>query len=367
MLLNTLNAVLKGLQRFDVLAKTTLGFSLATTLVAVLVLVAGGRLLEVVVASALMTTANLAAVIFLLFRYVPRYRPTHRISREALRSLLSFGAYTFITKVAGALNTYFLQVIIALILGAAAVAYFTVPLRFTIALEAGMTSLIGVIFPFVSALKARANIESLQKLYSSTSKYVVALSTPLYLFLILFSQQILRLWLGAPFAQNSWLVLAFLAGGSLLAAWTMVPANTAFGTGHTKITAAFSLIVITMNVLFSVLFTLRWGVTGTAVAVLLTALQGPVFIWYVTSHVVRIPPRQYFAQVFAFHIAPALGFSLLSLGILWAIKAQNWSADSIAVASGAALTVMYYLLLLRGGVVSVRKLSRVSEPAALPG
>lgn len=367
MLLNTLNAVLKGLQRFDVLAKMTMGFSLATTLVAVLVLVVGGRLLEVVVASALMTTANLAAVIFLLFRYVPRYRPAHRISREALRSLISFGAYTFITKVAGALNTYFLQVVIALILGAAAVAYFAVPLRFTTALEAGMTSLIGVIFPFVSALKARANIESLQEVYSSASKYAVALSTPLYLFIILFSQQILRLWLGAAFAQSSWLVLAFLAGGSLLAAWTMVPANTAFGTGHTKITAAFSLIVITTNVLFSVLFTLRWGATGTAAAVLLTAFQGPVFIWYVTSHVVRIPPRQYFAQVFAFHVAPALGFSLLSLGILWATKAQNGSPHLIAVASGAALTLLYYSLILRGGVVSVRGLSPVSEPAAFPG
>src|SRR6266853_810753 len=49
MLLNTYNATLKGLQRFDVLAKTTMGFSSFTTITVVLILFAGGRLLAVVI------------------------------------------------------------------------------------------------------------------------------------------------------------------------------------------------------------------------------------------------------------------------------------------------------------------------------
>lgn len=353
MLLNTYNAALKGLQRFDVLAKTTVGFSLATTLTVVLVLLAGGRLVEVVLVTAFMTTANLAIVVFLVFSFIPRYRLTLEFRQEHFRALFGFGAYTFITRIATALNSYFLQVVIAVILGAGVVAYFAVPLRVTTALEAGMASLVSVIFPLVSTFKARENLASLQKLYSTASRYVVALSTPPYLFLILFSKQILKLWVGPQFAEKSWLILVFLAANSLLAAWTMVPANTAFGVGNTKITAAFSLIVTGLNLLFSVVFTIKFGVTGTAVAVLLTAVQAPIFIWYVTTRVVHVSPKVYFARVFGFHIGPAIGFASLSAGILLSTHAQTRIGPVLALASGAVLTVAYYSLLLRFRVVSI--------------
>jgi O-antigen/teichoic acid export membrane protein len=353
MLLNTYNAALKGLQRFDILAKTTVGFSLTTTITVVLVLLAGGRLVEVVVVTAFMTTANLVIVAFLVFRFIPRYRLALEFRREHFCALFGFGAYTFITRIAGALNTYFLQVVIAVILGAGAVAYFAVPLRVTTAFEAGMASLVGVIFPLVSTLKARENLVSLQKLYSSASRYVVALSTPPYLFMILFSKQILKLWVGPVFAEKSWLVLVCLAGNSLLAAWTMVPANTAFGTGNTRATAAFSLIVTGLNLLFSIVFTLKFGITGAAAAVLVTAAQAPAFIWYVTTRVVRVSPKEYFTRVFAFHIIPAICFSFLSVGILLSTKTQNEPGLLLALASGVVLTAVYYSLLLKFRVVTI--------------
>ena len=353
MLLNTYNAALKGLQRFDIFAKTTSGYSLATAVAAVLVLIAGGGLLDVIIATAFMTLANLVTVFFLVFRCIPRYRLAFRVRRERFRALFGFGAYTFITRIAGALNTYILQVVIAVILGASVVPYFAVPMRVTGGMEAGLLSLVGVIFPFVSKLKAQENMESLRRLYSNASRYVVALSTPPYLFIIFFSHPILRIWLGPKFAENGWLVLTLLAASSLLATWTMVPANTAFGTGDIKVTAAFSSVVAGLSLLFSVLFTIKLGVTGTAAAVLVTQAQAPVFIWYVTSRVVRVSPRKYFERVFAFHIVPVLGFCLFSLGILWAIKAQGGHDAVRPLALGAALIALYYYLLLRLRFVSL--------------
>jgi O-antigen/teichoic acid export membrane protein len=358
MLLNTYNAALKGLQRFDILAKTTAGFSLATAITAVLVLIAGGGLLEVIVVTALMTVANLVTVLLLVSRCIPRYRLGLRVSRESFRALFGFGAYTFVTRIAGALNTYILQVVIAVILGAGAVAYFAVPLRVTSGMEAGLSSLVAVIFPFVSKLKAQENLETLQRLYSNASRYVVALSTPPYLFIIIFSRQILRIWLGPVFADKGWPVLALLATSSLLATWTMVPANTAFGTGDIKVTAAFSSVVAGLNLLFSVLFTIKLGVTGTAAAVLVTSAQAPVFIWYVTSRVVRVSPRKYFGRVFAFHIAPACGFLLFSLGILWATGVRGGHDALFPLALGTALIALYYYFLLRFRFVSLSELGR---------
>ncbi len=346
MLVNTYNAALKGLQRFDVLAKTTTGFSSLTTVIVVSILFAGGKLLSVIIATALLTFANLGVVLILIYRLLPGYRLSLVASREDFHALFGFGAYVFISRISS-LNSYFLQVVAAVILGPAAVTYLAVPMRLTTALEAGINSLVGVIFPHISALRAQGNTQSLQDIYSRASKYTVALSTPLFLFIILFSRQILAVWLGPEFSGRAWTVLSVLSCASLLAVWTMVPANTIYGTGDTKVVATFGAIAAGLNLLFSVLLTLRYGIFGIGAAVLITALQSPVFIWYVTSRVVKISPAQYYEQVFAPHLVPALVFSVTSLIILSMTNGEASRSSFLALAFGTGLSALYYSFLLK--------------------
>jgi O-antigen/teichoic acid export membrane protein len=214
-------------------------------------------------------------------------------------------------------------------------------------LEAGFNSLVGVIFPHISALKAQGNTRSLQDLYSRASTYTVALSTPVFLFVILFSRQLLAAWLGAEFSRQAWPVLSALGCASLLAVWTMVPANTIYGTGDTKIGAAFGSIVVGLNLLFSVFLTLRYGIFGTGAAVLITAFQSPIFIWYVTSRVVKISPTQYFERVFALHIVPAILFSVISVAILFFTNGEAARSTLLALGLGALLSGLYYSFLLK--------------------
>jgi O-antigen/teichoic acid export membrane protein len=347
MLLNTYNATLKGLQRFDVLAKTTMGFSSFTTIMVVSILFAGGRLLAVVVASTLLIFVNLAVALGLMYRFVPGYRLSLRVTRRDFQALFGFGAYVFVSRIASTLNSYFLQVVVAVILGPAAVTYFAVPLRLTSALEAGFNSLVGVIFPHISALKAQGNTRSLQELYSKASTYTVALSTPVFLFVILFSRQLLAAWLGAEFSRQAWPVLSALSCASLLGVWTMVPANTIFGTGDTKIGAVFGSIAAGLNLVFSIFLTLSYGIVGTGAAVLITAFQGPIFIWYVTSRVVKISPAQYFERVFAFHIVPVVVFSVTSLSIIHLTGGLASPSSLLTLALGAGLSALYYSFLLK--------------------
>lgn len=347
MLANTYNAALKGLQRFDVLAKTTTGFSSLTTVSVVSILFAGGKLLSVIIATALLTFASLGVVFVLVHRLVPGYRLSLIASRKDFDALFGFGAYVFISRIPSTLNSYFLQVVVAVILGPAAVTYLAVPMRLTSALETGFNSLLGVIFPHISALSAQGNTLSLKDIYSRASKYTVALSTPVFLFFMLFSRQILAVWLGPEFSGRAWPVLSVLSCASLLAVWAIVPANTIYGTGDTKVAAAFGATVCGLNLLFSVLLTLRYGIFGSGIAVLITALPSPVFIWYVTSRVVKISPAQYYEQVFAPHPVPAIVFSAISLIILSLTNGEASRSSLLALALGAGLSVLYYSLLLK--------------------
>jgi len=353
MLLNTYNATLRGLQRFDVLANITVGFSVLITITVVSVLLFGGRLLAVIVSTTVLTCANLVAAFIFTRHFIPSYAPSFSVKWNDVRALFRFGAYVFVSRIASTFNSYFLQVIIAVIAGPASVTYFAVPVKITSAMEGGFASLIGVIFPHISALTAEGKTEAMQQLYAKASKYVVALSTPVFLFVTIFSHQILSVWLGNAFAGRSWAVLTFLSFASLLAVWTMVPANTIYGTGDTKIAATFGSIVVTLNLLFSVLLTLRYGIVGTAAAVLITAIQGPIFIWYVTKRVVKVSGREYFDDVFAFHVIPAASFCCASLAFLWLMRSADLTKSLVALGAGACFCVLYYFALLKWRIVSL--------------
>lgn len=356
MLLNTYSATLRGLQRFDVLANVTVGFSLLVTITAVLVLFWGGRLFAIILSTTILTAVNLVVVLGLTSYFIPEYSLSFSTKWSDIRALFRFGAYIFVSRIASALNSYSLQVIIAIIAGPGSVTYFAVPLKLTSAMEGGFGSLIGVIFPHISALNAERKTEAMQKLYAKASKYVVALSTPAFLFVMIFSHQILSIWLGHAFESSSWAVLTFLSCASLLAVWTMVPANTIYGTGHTKVAATFGSIVVALNLLFSVILTIRYGVVGTAAAVLVTAIQGPIFIWYVTKKVVRVPCRQFFHSVFLFHLIPAISFCCVSLVLLSLVRSVNQMKSIVALAVGACFCILYYFALLKWKVVSLNEI-----------
>lgn len=356
MLLNTYNATLRGLQRFDVLTNLTVSFSILVTVTVVSVLLLGGGLFAVIVATTIVTSANFVVALNLTRRLVPSYALSFAVKWTHVRTLFSFGTYVFVSRVASTLNSYFLQVIIAIIAGPASVTYFAVPLKLTSAMEGAFGSIIGVIFPHISALTAEGKTRAMRQLYAKASKYVVALSTPVFLFVIIFSRQILSVWLGDAFAGRSWAVLTFLSCASLLAVWTMVPANTIYGTGDTKIAATFGSIVIALNLLLSILLTLRYGIIGTGAAVLITAIQGPFFIWYVTKQVVGVPGKEYFERVFAFHVIPAISFCSAGLVFLELLHSLDIRGSVTALAVGASLCVLYYSVLLRFGIVSLSEI-----------
>jgi O-antigen/teichoic acid export membrane protein len=356
MLLNTYNGTLRGLQRFDVLANLTVSFSMLVTVTVVSVLLLGGGLFAVIVATTIVTSANFVVALDLTRRFVPSYAFSFAVKWTHVRTLFSFGTYVFVSRVASTLNSYCLQVIIAIIAGPASVTYFAVPLKLTSAMEGAFGSIIGVIFPHISALTAEGKTGAMRQLYAKASKYIVALSTPVFLFVIIFSRQILSVWLGDAFAGRSWAVLTFLSCASLLAVWTMVPANTIYGTGDTKIAATFGSIAVTLNLLFSVLLTLQYGIIGTGVAVLITAIQGPFFIWYVTKRVVKVPGREYFTGVFAFHIVPAILFCSAGLVFIWLVRSIDATKSLFTLGAGACFCVLYYFALLKCKIVSLSEI-----------
>jgi O-antigen/teichoic acid export membrane protein len=288
MLLSTFASALLGRQRFDTVGKVNVGFSVATTVLVVAALVFGGTLVHVVTVTCIVSVVQCVLLIRLVHRQFAQFRFEFQSDWKTVRKMLGYSAYLFVMRISSFLNSYFLRFVISVFWGPLAVTYFVVPLKLVTAVQGGLGSIAGVLFPHASDLAARGELLELRRVYVKSSQYMLAASAPLFLTLAFFAPTIMTLWMGEEFAAASWLILVLLSVGHWLATLTMIPGNVVMGMGKAKVIAVFSVIAGVLSICFVFLFTREFGAYGAAAAVALSAIQGPVFVWYATARVVDV-------------------------------------------------------------------------------
>ena len=361
MILGTFSSALGGLQHYDLLGKTNIGFSIVTSAVIAGVLLGGGGLMTVIEMSVVMVGLNLVVLIILLRGVLPAYRITLRVSGKSLKEMFGFSSYMMVFQVSNLLNNYFVRFMVSVYWGPAAVTYYVVPMKLVNAVQSGIGSFVGVLFPFMSNLSARQRINEVKEIYLTSWRNVVLFSVPLFLFLILFSRQILTIWMGVEFAGHTWVILVLLGSAYFLATLTMVPANTVFGLGRSKVVAFFSALVALISVVFVSILTAKWAATGGAIAILITQIIAPVFVWYVTTSILEISMNEFFHK--AFKLPPWFLGSYIVMNVVASLVFHDlWALSSAAlVGIGLVLILGYISILISLGLVSMAPVKRLFE------
>jgi len=133
-----------------------------------------------------------------------------------------------------------------------------------------ITPLFSSIFPRMTVLRAQGDEDGLARLYHSSAQYIATLVLPMATVIALFSEEILRLWTQDPeIARGAAPVVSILVWGTALNGLMNIPYALQLAAGRTGL--ALKLVVFKL-VLFGpaiVLLTLKFGVTGAAMAWLL--------------------------------------------------------------------------------------------------
>jgi len=133
------------------------------------------------------------------------------------------------------------------------------------ALETSLTPLFG-------QLHAQQNIEGLEHMYQTASKLVLMFTVPLFVFLAVFSEEVLSLF-GQEFRAGG-VLLIILAGGQLLSSTGGSPNNLLLMGGHSRL-VMWNTIGIGLVALCVFAFTIpHWGVWGAAIGAAGTQVLG---------------------------------------------------------------------------------------------
>lgn len=182
-----------------------------------------------------------------------------------VKNLLSFGVWMTVSNVISPLMVTADRFLIAAVLGASAVAYYTVPFEVLVRVLVIPGALTTALFPRLSfTLKKEPAIA--QMLYRRSVKAVAITLAVVCTVIALGSYQGLALWLDPDFASKSWLIVSILSVGIFLNGIAFVPFAMIQAAGDAKTTAVLHLCELVVYVPLLIAALHFFGLAGAAMA-----------------------------------------------------------------------------------------------------
>jgi O-antigen/teichoic acid export membrane protein len=258
---SSLVGLLQAAQRFDMAVSVQAPTSVANYVLPVAGAVFWPNLPFVVL---ILVATRFVSTIF-LFRFAvrlfPDVRKLHPFHRQEFLALLKFGGWLTVSSIANPILIYLDRFVIGGLEPVSEVAYYSVPADAVGRLLIIPASLVMVLFPMISASgghSGRLIPRSLLVVLASLGLPIVAI--------VIFGNDLMRIWMGQEFATHSGLALRVLAVGVLVNGLAFIPATYLQAAGRPDITAKLNFAELPLHVLVAYYGVKTFGILGAAIA-----------------------------------------------------------------------------------------------------
>jgi O-antigen/teichoic acid export membrane protein len=212
---------------------------------------------------ALIRVATTAAMAWACVRAVPGFTQV-AFDRRTLPALLRFGGWMTVSNVIGPLMVNMDRFVIGAVLSLSAVAYYTTPYEMITRLLVVPGAIAGVCFPLFAHFAD--DPRAARAMFWKSVRYTLLFMLAACGVALVFAHDILRLWLGAEFADGGARVLQWLAVGVAINGLAHIPFAFVQGIGDARATALFHLLELALYLplLFGLLH--LFGIAGAAIA-----------------------------------------------------------------------------------------------------
>lgn len=187
------------------------------------------------------------------------------LARRHIGQLLAFGAWMSVSNIVSPLMVTADRFVISAVLGAAVVAYYTVPSEVLARLLIVPGALTGALFPRLASLLI-GDRDAARRLYRRCLALLALALLPLSVAVALGAHWALTLWLGADFAERSAPVVSIFALGLLLNGLAFVPFAAVQAAGLARLTAQLHIAEAVFYFPLLLLGLHHFGLTGAALA-----------------------------------------------------------------------------------------------------
>jgi O-antigen/teichoic acid export membrane protein len=265
----TTQAVLRGLQRFDLTNLISIVSSLLTVVATVAVLLLGGGVIGVVMVSIAVTLIMQVPGLWCIHRIAPDLRFVWRgASWKVARTVVSFSSWLFVLRVGGYLETRTDEIVIGAFLPMNAVTSYNIARKLSTLPQILTEQFVRVLLPLASELHAENDTVRLRSLYIVSTRLTLAIFLLVGCALVVMARPVLSAWVGAPYADYAHLVL-ILACASFIDASTWPAGLILQGMARHRVPALLSIYTGLANIVLSIVLVHFYGLMGVALGTLI--------------------------------------------------------------------------------------------------
>ena len=346
--MDTFGCGLVALQRFDLLNASLIGVALGQAVAWVVVLLSGGGLVPLGIVTVAISLLGQAVRVLMLRRLLPTVSiAPSRFDRSQLRELASSAGWFSL----GDLIDNFLDQAVVLVLGlarnVASAGFFTVADKLaTFGTRMG-TPVSQPLFPYAAALAGQGDDRRLAETTHTGTRVSAGVTVPFCLIVAVFARPALIAWVGPSYERVAPAV-TILAIAYGLRSFVAAPMLLLGGAGGQRVVASFGVVKLAVEVTLAAVLGIVYGVTGAAVAVLVTAvavdtvLMMPVFTRRLGTRTAPAVLPVLRTHVVAFVVAGLVGWYLGQGPVLDFARSHARLAGIVVVAAAALGVLLLY-------------------------
>ena len=225
---------LKAHEEYGVPVKITVALKTAVMGLAVALVMMGHGVVAIMLATLGGSLIGTVCLAFALHHLMPTCSLLPTFDRHAWREVLQFGLYSWVQNAAGLAFSQADRLLIAALLGAGPLAYYTLCVQIAQQIHALPSAAFGFLFPHISAKQASGQRRDIKRVYHLAVLANIVVSLALALPLVLLSKRILTIWMGTDFAEHAHTLLSILAVAFWVLSVNVAPHFTLLGLGRVR-------------------------------------------------------------------------------------------------------------------------------------
>ena len=275
----------EAFNRFDISKLVQIISNVISSIITLLIVYFGYGLTEIVYFNVLFGMLTFYVNYVILKQLVPNVKFIFKIDLLILKKMLKFGLVVMLGNIVFTGYTLFDLTFIGSIIGASALAYYSVSSTASRYLHGVVGSILLPIFPLASE-HSISNKHNFENIYYKANKFSFILSAYMCLILCLLSKDLLNIWMGESFTKNAQLSFVLLVLSWAIFSFTIVSFQTIEGFGFPKFNLVFALSCTLSSLILYYFFIPRFGIDGAAMSRLLSIfIIAPLYVGFVERQI----------------------------------------------------------------------------------
>jgi len=265
-------AAVRAFERYAPAVMVSVLIRASIILCSVVLAVRGFGLVAIMLGTLVITAISLLGQMSVASRIVGYSRVSMHELLATLKEIAHFGGYTWLRSVTGTVFGYGDRLIVAALLGAGSLAYYSLCNQVTQPIPAAAAAAFNFLFPTISSRMAAGRTREAKSIYDRAVAFNSAIVIVLFFLTLVIGGEALTVWLGRDVAERCrWLLVIMMAANGLLALG-VVPHYAALALGRSRALAMLSIIAGVLSVATGYVLTKDLGLIGSVFGKALAAI-----------------------------------------------------------------------------------------------